>query len=175
MDFVKFKQIFEYFELWLSTKSGSGLINLRDVISLEKDWDTAEKVTEDSKDWKSRHRMKPYRTKFYTRDLMHSQFMAKVSTNNLNLLGRKKSWMHFLDREGLSAANIMQLSKRQTWSQDLSVKEFPVNTLIPSSEILIRNPVDSSECPYSKKINDQKTEGDGELTTKRTKEEGFTY
>lgn len=39
-------------------KRRSGLINLRDVISFKKIWDTAQKEIDDSEDWNSRHGMK---------------------------------------------------------------------------------------------------------------------
>lgn len=39
-------------------KRRSRLINLRDVISFEKVWDTAQKKRDDSEDWNSRHGMK---------------------------------------------------------------------------------------------------------------------
>lgn len=38
--------------------------------------------------------------------LVHSK---KIFANNLYLLGRKKSWMHFLDRDGLPITSIKQL------------------------------------------------------------------
>lgn len=104
----------------------------------------------------------------YTIYSMHSQFIAKVSAENLNLLGRKRSWMHFL----------VQLSKGKRDCR-IHQKEFLVNISVLYIQIHLNVRIQDPRqfwLHILKKDQQSEHQGDEEVITKRrTKEEGFTY